>query len=104
MDSFFASAAVPLTIGFAYLLIAGYFELKTYRVPNALTLSAIVLALVFSIVAGIFAPERQGNIVSALVGMICIHAFLGFVRRSTMMPFVIYRIVVGALILGLLVI
>ena len=50
MQSFFMSAAVPFA-GFLYLLIAGYLELKTHRVPNKLTYSAIGLALLFALVA-----------------------------------------------------
>lgn len=64
------STAVPLTIGFGFLLVAGYCELKTYRVPNRLTLSAIGLALLFALIAGVLAPERSGSIVSAVVGML----------------------------------
>ena len=59
------STAVPLTIGFGFLLVAGYCELKTYWVPNRLTLSAIGLALLFALIAGVLAPERSGSIVSA---------------------------------------
>ena len=70
MQSFFMSAAVPLAAGFLYLLVAGYLELKTYRVPNKLTYAAIGLALAFALVAGVIAPERSGSIGSALLGML----------------------------------
>ena len=70
MQSFFMSAAVPLAAGFIFLLIAGYFELKTYRVPNKLTYAAIGLALLFALVAGVIAPERSGSIGSAMLGML----------------------------------
>lgn len=41
-------------------------------------------------------------VASALAGVICIHVFLGFVRRSSMMPFVIYRVIFGLAILAAL--
>lgn len=70
MQTLFSSAVIPLLAGFTYLLIAGCCELKTYRVPNKLIYSAIGLALLFAIVAGFVAPERDGNILSALIGMV----------------------------------
>lgn len=70
MQTLFMSAAIPLTAGFVYLLIAGYYEFKTYRVPNKLTYSAIGLAFLFAFVAGMLAPERSGSFVSAFVGML----------------------------------
>ena len=70
MQSLLTSAAIPLTAGFTYLLIAGYYELKTYRVPNNLTYSAIGLAFLFALIAGMIAPERSGSILSAFIGML----------------------------------
>ena len=70
MQSIFMSPATPLAAGFLYLLVAGYFELKTYRVPNKLTYAAIGLAFLFALVAGVVAPERSGSIGSALLGML----------------------------------
>jgi len=64
------SALTPLTAGFIYLVIAGVFELRTYRVPNKLTFASIGLALLFALVAGMMAPERSGSIGSSLVGML----------------------------------
>jgi len=40
--------------------------------------------------------------VSALVAFACIHLFLGFLRRFSMLGFVVYRLILGALILLLL--
>ena len=70
MQSLLTSAAIPLTAGFIYLLIAGYYEQKTYRVPNRLTYSAIGLALLFALIVSMIAPERDGSIISAFVGML----------------------------------
>jgi len=42
------------------------------------------------------------TIVSGLVAFACIHWFLGFLRRFSMLAFVIYRLILGVLILVLL--
>lgn len=42
-----------------------------------------------------------GAAISAVAGFACIHFLLGFLRRIGLMPFVWYRLAVGALILGL---
>lgn len=47
-------------------------------------------------------PMAIVMVTSALAGVICIHVFLGFVRRSSMMPFVIYRVIFGLAILAAL--
>ncbi len=39
------------------------------------------------------------TLVSGLVALACIHWFLGFLRRFSLMPFVIYRIFLGVIIL-----
>lgn len=70
MDLLFQSPSTPIAVGFVVLFVAGFLELKTNRVPNALTLSAIALAFVFSIAASWIAPERSGGFVSVLVGML----------------------------------
>lgn len=70
MEPILMSAVTPLVAGFIYLLVAGIFELKTYKVPNILTFASIGLALLFAFVAGQIAPERNGSIVSAFVGML----------------------------------
>lgn len=44
-----------------------------------------------------------GAIVAALAGLACIHFLLGFLRRAGMLPFVIYRIALGIVVLLLLV-
>ena len=41
--------------------------------------------------------------VSGLVAFICIHWFLGFLRNHSMAPFVIYRLILGVIILVTLV-
>jgi undecaprenyl-diphosphatase len=41
------------------------------------------------------------TLVSALVAFACIHWFLGFVRRFSMVPFVIYRLFLGLILLWL---
>ena len=70
MSSVLTSPLVPLACGFVYLLVAAFYELKTYRIPNLLTFAAIGLALVFSIVASMICPERAGGIGAAFVGML----------------------------------
>lgn len=70
MQSIFSSPLVPLTAGFIFLLVAGYFELKTYRVPNALVLSSLLLAIGFAIVAQVMEPGRTGGIATSLLGML----------------------------------
>ncbi len=70
MQPLLISPLTPITAGFIFLLVAGYFELKTYQVPNLLTVSALAIAIVFSFVAPILAPERSGGIGPALMGMI----------------------------------
>ena len=70
MSSVLTSPLVPLACGFVYLLVAAFYELKTYRIPNLLTFAAIGLALVFSIVASMICPERAGGIGSAFAGML----------------------------------
>ncbi len=52
--------------------------------------------------SGQIGPMVVVGLASAVVGWICIHGLLGFVRRSSMMPFVIYRLVVGGAILVVL--
>jgi undecaprenyl-diphosphatase len=39
------------------------------------------------------------TVVSGLVAFACIHWFLGYIRRFSMMPFVIYRLVLGLILL-----
>ena len=50
------------------------------------------------------APVRWGVLifataVSALVALGCIHWFLGFLRRRSLLPFVIYRVLLGVILL-----
>ena len=41
------------------------------------------------------------TLVSASVALVCIHYFLRFVQRFSLMPFVIYRLILGVIILAL---
>jgi len=66
MSPVLASPLVPIACGFVYLIVAAYYELKTYRIPNLLTLAAIGLSIVFSIVC----PERAGGVGAAFAGML----------------------------------
>lgn len=43
-----------------------------------------------------------GAAVAAVAGLGCIHFLLGFLRRAGMLPFVVYRIALGAAVLGVL--
>jgi undecaprenyl-diphosphatase len=43
-----------------------------------------------------------GASVSAVAGLVCIHFLLGFLRRAGMLPFVVYRIVLGTTVLVML--
>jgi undecaprenyl-diphosphatase len=42
-----------------------------------------------------------GMVAAAVTGLACIHFLLRFLQRHTFMPFVIYRLVLAALVLGL---
>ena len=70
MDILFSSPIVPLAVGFIFLAIAGYIELRTYVVPNVLTFSAIALAIGYSILAAAICPGGSGNLASVFVGLI----------------------------------
>ena len=41
----------------------------------------------------------SGVAVSTIVALICIHYFLRYVQRFSLMPFVIYRLVLGVILL-----
>jgi undecaprenyl-diphosphatase len=45
-------------------------------------------------------PLLVGFVVSALAAYVCIHFFLGFISRIGMQPFVVYRIVLGLVLLS----
>ncbi len=40
-------------------------------------------------------------LVSAIVAFVCVHYFLQFVQRFSLMPFVIYRLILGVILLAL---
>jgi undecaprenyl-diphosphatase len=44
----------------------------------------------------------MGAVVSGITAYLCIHSFLRFVERVGMLPFVIYRVALGALLIFLL--
>ena len=62
--------SLPLAIGIGLLLCAGYWESKTLRVPNALTLGALLAAVLFATARTWFAPQAIGGIGAALIGMV----------------------------------
>ena len=70
MQLVFSTPIVPLIAGIIYLVIAGFIEVKTYRVPNVLTLAAAGLALAFALAASMIVPERAGGLVTSIVGML----------------------------------
>ena len=41
-----------------------------------------------------------GALVSACIAILCIHYFLRYVQRYSLMPFVIYRIVLGVILMA----
>lgn len=45
-----------------------------------------------------------GTVISGISAYLCIHYFLSFINKMSMMPFVVYRLVLGAVLIGLLVI
>ena len=49
-----------------------------------------------------FVPLMVGTIVAGIVGYLSIWALLAFLRRNSMMVFIVYRLVLGSLILTLL--
>ena len=40
-----------------------------------------------------------GTVIAALSAFVCIHYFLAFINKMGMTPFVIYRLLLGALLL-----
>lgn len=71
MNDILASNQLPLAIGFAILLVAGIFELKTFRVPNVLTFGAILVVLVFAgarTALGIDAPGIWAAVLGTVIG------------------------------------
>ena len=41
-----------------------------------------------------------GTLVSAVSAWVCVHYFLAFINRIGLMPFVIYRMILGVVLLG----
>jgi undecaprenyl-diphosphatase len=42
-----------------------------------------------------------GVLVSALVAFACIHYFLRYLQRFSLMPFVVYRLILGVILLAM---
>ena len=52
--------------------------------------------------AGSTGPFIVGTIASAAVGLVAIDLLLGYVRKHSYLPFVIYRLVIAALIVAII--
>jgi Flp pilus assembly protein protease CpaA len=61
-----ASPLLPLSIGFLFLALSGYWEYRTYRVPNTLVLISFALAVGLSFVRSAMVPEATGGLGSQL--------------------------------------
>lgn len=63
---FLASPFLPLTIGFVFLIISGYWEYRTFRVPNALVFTSLALAFALTFVRSVLVPHATGGFGSQL--------------------------------------
>lgn len=71
-----ALPTLPLSIGIAFLMCAGYWESRTMMVPNKLTLGVLLAGLLFATTKSLLTPEVPGGLGAALVGMVCGVVFL----------------------------
>lgn len=62
--------------------------------------SLLMLDLIKSNVPVDWQTLSLGALVSAVSAWLCVHYFLAFINRIGLMPFVIYRMVLGIVLLG----
>ena len=91
------------------MLALGYSRLAAARFSFLLAVPAIALPGMLKSVQLLRQPEQfdllailVGTTTAALVALACIRTFMRFVERVGMLPFVLYRILLGAVILYLL--
>jgi len=89
-------------------LFMGFSREGAARFSFLLSIPVIVLAGGLQAVDAVRAPARidwgvmaMATLVSALSAYLCIHYFLIFIQRIGMQPFVIYRVILGLILLGL---
>lgn len=89
-------------------LLTGMSREGAARFSFLLSIPVIVLALGLQLVDAAAGVERidwpvliNGAVLSAISAYLCIHYFLAFIRRIGMQPFVVYRIVLGLILLWL---
>ncbi len=87
-------------------LMMGLSREASARFSFLLSIPVIVLACGMEILGLIRSPEvvdwafvSAGVLLSGISAYLCIHYFLAFIQRVGMQPFVIYRLVLGALLL-----
>jgi len=96
-------SGITMTAG----LMLGYTREAAARFSFLLSVPVIVLAGGMKIKDWIAQPEQAasvgilclGYVISAISAWICIHYFLKFLERTGMGPFVIYRIILGSVLL-----
>jgi undecaprenyl-diphosphatase len=96
-------SGITITAG----LMLGYSRREAARFSFLLSIPVIALAGGLKIRDLIAEPQIRigiselaiGYILSALSAYVCIHYFLRFIERTGMLPFVIYRLALGAVLL-----
>lgn len=89
-------------------LLLGFSRLDAARFSFLLSIPVIVLSGSYKGISLIGAESVDwfsiglGVLISALSAYICIHYFLNFINRIGMLPFVIYRMILGAMLIVLI--
>jgi undecaprenyl-diphosphatase len=98
-------------ITMATALLLGLQRESAARFSFLLSIPIILLSGLLSVAELDTAPTESfwrdlfiGAIVAGVSAFLCIHFFLRFIQRIGMMPFVIYRLLLGALLAGILLI
>lgn len=98
-------SGVAITFG----LFLGLSRTTAARFAMLMAIPVIALSFVYSLYVESQSVQvidwratTVGFVVAAVTALCCIKVFLRFVERIGMMPFVIYRVILGILILGLL--
>ena len=83
MQPLFFSPTFPLVVALAVIVMAGVWELFTYKVPNTLTLTACLGGLGYALAKSAIVPEADGGFVSAITGLVVGGAILLPLRNKT---------------------
>lgn len=70
MNDLISAPLLPLAVGVGLLLFAGYWESRTLKVPNLLTLGALLAAMIFATAKTILAPGTPGGLGATVVGTV----------------------------------